>query len=530
MSNVRNADHASIPSKETKDQLRGIALKGTLLGTGVGILLTTLPAISQAEVLDKVGYPNSLALKPVPIIPVDQLVDVQQTDWAYESLRSLVEKYHCIQGQSDLTFEGTRLLRRDEFASILSTCLAQIQSTFVSKAGLAPDDLGAIQHLQSDFSQELARLGDRTTALEKQENVLAAQQFSTTTQLRGEAIMAVVASNAENPDKPKDGQRFTFSDRVRLSLNTSFTGKDLLTMSLLSGNVPRLDRSSGTDMARLGFESNTQNRVQLSTLKYRFPIGDRVTIYINAKASSDESLNPWFDSSGRGSISRFGRKNPIYRQVGSTGVGIDYNPTKWMTLSVEYLADKAKDPTVGLFSRPYSALAQITIRPTRRVELGLTYLRSENSLDTGTGSKLANDPFDGTASVISANSVGLELSAKVQKHLVLGGWIGYTHAVANDLPNQPSASILNYAVTAAMPNLGRKGNLGGLIFGQPPRVIQNSLGSDFEDSQTALHIEAFYRMQITDSLSITPGVFIVTAPENGRGSIVVGTMRTTFQF
>jgi Carbohydrate-selective porin, OprB family len=498
---VSNVSHA-VPRKKSESPQRSITLNRILLGTAVSVFLTALPVIAQTEALDKldkvdkVETPNSLAPAPVPIIPADQLADVQPTDWAYKALRSFVEKYQCIQGKSKLTFSRTRVLRRDEFASILSTCLAQIQSTPILKTEVAADDLRVIQHLQSVFSQQLKYLGDRTTVLEKQENVLSIQQFSTTTQLSGEAIMAVVGSNVEDPDEPEDGSRFTFSNRIRLRLNTSFTGKDLLTMSFLSGNVPRLDRSAGTDMARLSFDTDTQNRAQLGTLKYRFPIGNHVTVHINAKASSDDSLNPWFDSGGRGSISRFGRKNPIYRQIGSTGVGINYNPTKWMTLSMEYLADKAKDPTVGLFSRPYSALVQITIRPTRKVELGLTYLRSENSLDTGTGSKLANAPFGNTASGISANSVGLELNAKVQKYLVLGGWIGYTHAVANDLPNQPSASILSYAVTAAVPNLGQKGNLGGLIFGQPPKVIQNSLGSDFEDLQTALHLEAFYRMQM----------------------------------
>jgi hypothetical protein len=533
MPNMNNADPANIPRKATHSPRWGIALKGSLVGTSMGVLLTALPAIAQTKALGEGETLNPIAQEPVPTLTVDQLTDVQPTDWAYAALRSLVEKYGCIQGQPDQTFQGNRALSRDEFAAALSACLGQIQSTFVAKTGVADDDLGAIQHLQSDFSQELARLGDRTTALEKQETLLSAQQFSTTTQLRGEAIMAVVASNAEDPDKPEAGSRVTFSDRVRLSLNTSFTGKDLLTMRIQAGNVPRLDRSADTDTARLSFDTDTQNQFQLDTLQYRFPIGDRITVYVNAKASSDdfaETINPLFDSGGRGSISRFGRRNPIYRQVGSTGVGVNYNPTKWMTLSFGYLADEANDPKVGLFSRPYSAIAQVTIRPTRTLELGLTYLRTENSIDTGTGSKLANDPFDDAASVVTANSVGLELNATVQKHLVLGGWIGYTHAVATDLPNQPSASIFNYAVTAAMPNLGRKGNLGGLIFGQPPKVIRNTLGSNFEDSQTALHIEAFYRMQITDALSITPGVFVVTSPENGRDPIVVGIIRTTFRF
>jgi hypothetical protein len=533
MSNINHPDSANVSHKVNHSPLWGIALKGALLGTSVGFLLTSLPAIAQTKALDESETLNPIALEPEPTLTVDQLTDVQPTDWAYAALRSLVEKYDCIQGQPDRTFQGKRTLRRDEFAAALSVCLGQIQSTFSAKTGVADDDLGAIQHLQADFSEELVQLGDRTTALEKQETLLASQQFSTTTQLRGEAIMAVIASNVVNPDEPEAGARVTFSNRLRLSLNTSFTGKDLLTTRIQAGNVPRLDRIADTDTVRLSFDTDTKNEFQLDTLQYRFPIGDRTTVYINAKASSDdfaETLNPLFDSGGRGSISRFGRRNPIYRQVGSTGIGVNYNPTKWMTLSFGYLADKADDPKVGLFSAPYSAIAQIAIRPTRKLEMGLTYLRSENSIDTRTGSKLANDPFDDAASVITANSVGLEMNATVHKHLVLGGWIGYTHAVADDLPNQPSSDILNYAVTAAMPNLGRKGNLGGFIFGQPPKVIRNTLGSDFEDSQTALHIEAFYRMQITDSLSITPGMFVVTSPENGKDPIVVGMIRTTFRF
>ncbi len=39
---------------------------------------------------------------------VSQLRDVSPTDWAYESLRSLVERYGCIVGYPDRTFRGNR--------------------------------------------------------------------------------------------------------------------------------------------------------------------------------------------------------------------------------------------------------------------------------------------------------------------------------------------------------------------------------------------------------------------------------------
>jgi hypothetical protein len=82
MSNVSNADHASVPCEEIESPQRCITLNRTLLGTGVSVLLTALPAIAQAEALDKVETPNPLALEPVPIIPVDRLADVQPSDWA----------------------------------------------------------------------------------------------------------------------------------------------------------------------------------------------------------------------------------------------------------------------------------------------------------------------------------------------------------------------------------------------------------------------------------------------------------------
>nr|WP_235927124.1 iron uptake porin [Gloeocapsopsis dulcis] len=76
----------------------------------------------------------------------------------------------------------------------------------------------------------------------------------------------------------------------------------------------------------------------------------------------------------------------------------------------------------------------------------------------------------------------------------------------------------------------KEGNLLGFVFGQPPRVISNQFG--VIDRSTSLHFETFYRFQINDHLSITPGVIVITNPEHNSNNdtIFVGTIRTTFQF
>jgi Carbohydrate-selective porin, OprB family len=51
-------------------------------------------------------------------------------------------------------------------------------------------------------------------------------------------------------------------------------------------------------------------------------------------------------------------------------------------------------------------------------------------------------------------------------------------------------------------------------------------------NDTSLHVEGFYKFQITDNISITPGFVWITAPDQDRenNSYAIGTIRTTFSF
>ena len=48
------------------------------------------------------------------IINVNQMRDVSPTDWAYEALRSLVDRYSCIAGFPNQTYRGSQAISRYE--------------------------------------------------------------------------------------------------------------------------------------------------------------------------------------------------------------------------------------------------------------------------------------------------------------------------------------------------------------------------------------------------------------------------------
>jgi flagellin-like hook-associated protein FlgL len=116
------------------------------------------------------------------------LSDVSPRDWAYEALRSLVERYGCIAGYPDGTFRGNRSMSRYEFAAGLNACLQQVERLIASSTSefVTQNDLGTLQRLMDEFNTELTTLGTRVDKLEGRVAFLEDHQFSTTTKLSGD--------------------------------------------------------------------------------------------------------------------------------------------------------------------------------------------------------------------------------------------------------------------------------------------------------------------------------------------------------
>ncbi|MFN4878271.1 MAG: iron uptake porin, partial [Aphanizomenon sp.] len=254
------------------------------------------------------------------VTSVSQFSDVQPSDWAFKALQSLVERYRCVAGSPNGTFRGNRTLTRFEFAAALNACLDSINEILATATAemVTKQDLGTLQRLQEEYSSELATIRGQVDALEARTGELEANQFSTTTKLSGEAIFSVSQVFGKPVGSTTDiNSTTTLSDRVRLSLNSSFTGKDQLQTRLQGRNIVSNKGITGTDMTRLGYDGSEGNAISIDKLNYAFNLSDKVRVKIDATGGElNENVNvfnPDFRSSGTGALSRYGRFSPIYR-------------------------------------------------------------------------------------------------------------------------------------------------------------------------------------------------------------------------
>lgn len=491
------------------------------------------------------------------VTAVSQLSDVRPTDWAFTALQSLVERYGCIAGYPDLTYRGKQATSRYEFAAGLNACLDKINE--IISAGLADkvskEDLATLQKLQEEFAAELATLRGRVDALDAKVAKLEAQQFSTTTKLNATVIFALAdtfggvgtGTALQNPQKNTDSTNANFSYRARLNFDTSFTGKDLLRTRLQAGNNPNLGSATGTNMARLAFAQDTSGTFQIDKFYYKFPVGDNLTGYVGVNALDPDdlanTLNPYFESSDRGALSRFGRFDPLlFRAPSGAGLGLVYKINPQFTVAASYLANSGNTPNAasptgqgGLFSGGYSANIQLVFAPTPDLKFGVAYARTFEpgslvSLGANTGSAFGNSPF-GTSDT-SADRYGAQFSWKAAKGFNLGGWIGFANARQESGAGVGSnANLFNWSVNLAFPDLFADGNTGGIIFGQPPKVTSNTNAARV-DPDTSYILELQYNFRLSKNISVTPGVFAVFNPNhnNLNPTAWVATIRTLFSF
>jgi hypothetical protein len=147
--------------------------------------------------------------------------------------------------------------------------------------------------------------------------------------------------------------------------------------------------------------------------------------------------------------------------------------------------------------------------------MAFTYLHSRNQSDTDTGSKLANlqsfteDEFGEEVPTVS-DSYGAEFDYELSDFLAIGGWTGLSKVTTlSSLSKQierGTQDVWNWSITLAFPDLGKEGNLGGIVIGAEPWVTNSSIDNLEEDENMSLHLETFYQYRLSDNIVITPGI------------------------
>lgn len=512
------------------------------------------------------------------ITNVSQLRDVEPTDWAYEALRQLVERYGCIEGYADGTFRGNRALSRYEFAAGLNSCMQQIEKLIeaggnnINGNNVAIEDLEKLRQLSNDFGTELGNIRSRLNNLEERTAVVESQQFSTTTKLNGLAWINITGVTAGRSVKYEaagelpglirfagrgaDGQpivqraddpNITLSVLAWLTFNTSFTGKDLLVTQLAVGNgispanqfasagllntfgSPYFDQTAGPN--------NGTTDVIVRELFYQFPITQGLQMVIGPRINWHRffDYNPFtFIFTGANTFNSQGTTvyDPIDR---GSGAVVLWNVNKQLELHVGYLGENneylpsefgyntASDPKKGWFNGTNVITAELTYKPSSRANIRLAYsrIRLDNNGGVVSGEPIygvADDGRGGPIEPASAHAFGINFDWLITPRIGIFGRYGYATTDIDPVNPVPGGNINSQAFQMGLgfPNLGKQGALGTLSFLVPFDVLKGRefLVAGGGNGGTQYEIEATYFYPLTDNIALVPAFFVIGNANN----------------
>ncbi|WP_373540412.1 iron uptake porin [Chamaesiphon sp.] len=452
-------------------------------------------------------------------------------DWQYTALQGVATKYGCNPNLNN------RPVSQIEFARGLNTCLVAVEPLLAQQPGsVTREDLEVLKRLTQEYRAQLTEIDARLVVTDKKVAQLQANQFSTTTKLKGEAVF-----NLTSALSGASSSNVIVGDRVRLLFQSSFTGKDILWTRLATGNQPSLGPTFNSPSTVGGqvVETGGNNSVAVDWLAYQFPVAN-TNVYVAAFNALQVDYAPSYGSNfddfsgASGALSAFAESSPIYKIGGGSGVGatIPIADTGLASVSLGYFAFNANSPantppvTGGLFGTDNSLFGQLNFKLSPQLEAGVTYINSSHngSIFNGTGVIVGTPQANNLALTspggrTTANSFGLGFVYKASEKLAVNGFAMTTNANRGGTTD----NIWSYGAGVSFPDVDGKGGLAGLFVGAEPYV--GGIGS------VPLHFEGFYKYKFSDNISITPGLIYLTSPDQvTNNSALIGVVRTTFLF
>ena len=451
------------------------------------------------------------------VTSISQFSDVKPTDWAYQALSNLIERYGCVAGYPDGTYKGARAMTRFEAAALLNACLDRVTEV--------TDEL---KKLMAEFEKELAILKGRVDGLEAKVGELEANQFSTTTKLKGIATM--VLGGGSNTGF---GDDITMNYDVRLNLDTSFTGKDLLRTTLRAGNFADSAFFNGNTALEVAFQEDAGvdggvDVVGINRLFYQFPIGENFTATFGAKVRQDDMLAIWpsvYPSDTIIDLFTYAGARGTYSVNLGAGIGLWYEKDGF-SISANYVSNEvaAENSQLGVGD----AL-------TATVQVG--YAASN------WGGAFAYTYSDSSASAagINANSIGLSgywqpSEASWMPSISTG--FGYNDVDTNfNIPGTDGESW-SWMIGLQWADAFMKGNALGMAIGSAGQSAIGGFGTGgiwTDAGEETLAYELWYKFQVTDNISVTPAFFWIQNDSGAFGSssgddTYGGLIKTTFKF
>jgi hypothetical protein len=362
-----------------------------------------------------------------------------------------------------------------------------------------------------------------------------------------QAFVRSLAAYPANKNGVADRNAFTFGHDAQLNFNTSFTGKDKLNFRLRANTIYSFAKRVNAPFADLAFDGSLpenwkgKKTVFVDKLYYKFPVGSwgKMSVGTRAPQSSFTTRGSMYTKDAL--LEFFNTAGGVYPSVTGTGVGIQVSKIGGKKLkvlngsvagSIGYLTNEgdAANPASynylqeGLFGRDtrFRLPVQLAWKSKGKKWLftaNYAYERGMNSMGK-VGTELAKNPF-GYSSLIESNQYGFTLAYKWNKQFQITGSYGgnsmssrYDSSVIGiDMTNAgDSAQTNSWMIALNFKDVFMQGNKAGFAIGGVPTVSSNDSGWG-TDGSMPIALETWYQFQVTDNISVTPGVFWVSGQD-----------------
>ena len=529
---------------------RGLLLAAALVPAAAG-------AEQNLEALARYGNP---AASKEQVAGISQFSDLRPTDWAYQALSNLIERYGCVAGYANGSFKGGQSISRYEAAALLNACLDRVTEV--------TDEL---KKLIKQFEQELAVLRGRVDGLDARLGELEASRFSPTTKLSGLATFVVGANSFSGsaidtgsnslrlrPDELTGLSRSavplpnatSFTYDLQLTLNTSFNGKDLLSTVLRGGNFsssvfggePEALKLSQLEIA---FQEDAgPNVVGIDKLFYQFPLGAGFTATLGPRVGQENMLALWPSVYPADTILNVFSVNgapAAYNKNLGAGAGLWWQG-KNLSISANYVAANGNDGNSGqggIASKGSGATGTIQVGYGSE-QWGLaaiwSYVQSGNASLPG-------------ATLFTHSAIDLNSEARTNAFGLSGYWqpqasgwapslsLGWGINSTTYAASQPAGSLANsqsWMAGLQWSDVFVKGNNFGMAVGQP--VFATSLTGSAAPDDGGFIWEWWYKFQVTDNITVTPALIYLSrplgqiTPASESLSQFGGLIKTSFKF
>jgi len=464
----------------------------------------------QQQDLDSIGACQSRN----QITSINHFSDFALTECAYQALSGRVSQDLCVGGYPGSHFKDSQAIIRTEAATTLHACLERVtehnEKLHRLPKPFEPENLALSRHLDS--------LNNKTLTLE-------AQQFATTTRLNGEAFMIL----AGIPDYKVAGSSgygaTTFNYDLRLNIDTSYTGQDLLRVRLNTSNFSTYPFGTpANNILKLDKAENWATTVYIDRIYYIFPASKQLKITIGALINNSEVY--WVPTAYRSDVLDYfstGGSSGVYNKATGEGIALQWqqvignSSTKWIA-NVNYVVNGRCGLSAGSGNGGCGALSNYGvfnsnsgINTFAQVGLRNQYWGTAIGYRHGTANSTLRDGNSaaGTTLVSGQSSDAVSLNAFWQPRDA--GWIpsisvGYGYNFVSGAPTNGEArediaqSSRSWMTAFQWDKIFGEPYSLGIAVGQPANA------SGPQGSSPWLW-EIFYRIQASDNISITPQLF-----------------------